>query len=446
MKKTLVVTLATVAAAAVAVPAFAKDHSISGFYRARAMAFNHPASDTNALQKDQKPSTLLDQRFRARWDMKLNEFVSVTYFGEIDFSFGDAAYGTARNAGGGLGGDQVNLETKNLFADVKIPNTPVSARVGLQGFADNWSFSLFAADMAGVSLRAKHQMFDSTLGWFKWNEGNVTKEDDRDLWAAQVAFKPMGGLKLGTDLYWVDDKSGSQKAAPPTYDADRYYLGLNAGYKVATVDVSGWAAYAFGTEDKSATTEYDIGGLAASVKGAFSVAGAKGAVRLSYFSSDDDATDNDIEYFKVPVQGEAFSFPDTNLLIMLSDARLCTRGALNGGLAMDRAAYEGWGLFALNFTADYVPPMAKDAYVNFGLGYFQALEDSMTVAGGTSKKEGKTLGTEVALRAGYKFGGVADVSLNGAYVSLGDFFEKSAAGSKDPDNLYQVYAMLNIGF
>lgn len=476
MKKALVAALCTTLAAGALAPAFAKDHTLNGFYRVRGMMFNHPLSEPTALEKDQKPTKLVDQRFRVKWDMKLNEFVTTTYFGEIDFVWGDLSYGQAtvsgaapavagtpvttsanatRNKGGGLGGDTVNLETKNLYVDVKVPDMPVAFRVGLQGFADNWSLAYIFGDMAGLKATTKTAMFDATLGWFKWNEGSGVREDDRDLFAAQLAFKPMGDLKLGADLYWVNDNAaetpdltGANNRTVGT-QADLYFAGLNAAYKLPMVDVSGWALYNFGeVRPTGANNDKDVSGFAASAKGTFSIAGAKAGLRLTYVSSDDDATDKDIESPVAPTQGEPVAFADTNMIIMMSDAMGITLGYLNGGLAMDRAGYEGWGLMAINFMADYNPPAVKNVYTKFGLGYFRALEDDNKV----TKKEGKSLGTEAALRVGYKFADAVDVSLNGGYVWLGDFFDKTGVDAKtkatkvDPDNLYQVYAMLNINY
>ncbi|GAB6063118.1 hypothetical protein [Deferrisoma palaeochoriense] len=449
MKKKLIVALSSTLAVAMALPAFAKDHSINGYYRARFITANLSKKD------DADPDRLVDQRFRAKWTMGLNEYVSLTYFGEVDMQYGDASYSTSRNLGGGWGGDSVNLETKNLYLDVKIPDTPVSARLGLQGFGDNWDAVLTASDMAGLKLGGDFGMVKVTAGWFKLQEGllregaaaptakstpavgGVSAEDDIDLWALQLGFKPMDNLSVGVDGYYFNANAGGF-GFPNS--ADVYYVGANAAYKADMFDVKGWFAYNFGTvKDGAGSDDLDISGFAASAKVNFSVAGAKLGLRGIFFSSDDDAGDSDAENFVSPNTAEQFSFYSDNLLIFVNDAYWNSYGQF--GYAMTDAAYAGWGLWGVTLSGSYVPPMMKQVYVKGGLGYFAALEDDRK----TEEREGKSLGTEVALRVGYKLAEVVDLSLNGAYAFLGDFYDKSDAG-KDPDDLYELYAMVNVSY
>ena len=86
MKKLFIAATCAVLAAAVATPTMAKDHSIGGFLQTKAIMANV------GLDKDAKPDKFIDQRFRAKWDINVNEYVSVTYYGEVDIQFGDAAY------------------------------------------------------------------------------------------------------------------------------------------------------------------------------------------------------------------------------------------------------------------------------------------------------------------------------------------------------------------
>ena len=446
MKRKLVTALCGTLALAMALPAFAKDHKINGFFRARFMIEGGRSGGISPnVAKDFDPQKNVDQRFRAKWTMGLNEYVSVTYYGEVDFVYGDVSYGTHRNDGGALGGDTVNLETKNLYLNVKIPDTPVSTRIGLQGFGDHWDFVFVAADMAGVSVRAKLDSVSLTGVWAKWFEGGAngdTDENDVDFWGIQVGFKPMGDLKLGVDGYYLN--VNGDYGGMPASNSDLYYLGVHAAYKLPMVNLQGWAFYNFGSMNAEGKSDADVAAFAASLKGTASVAGAKVGLRLFYFSGDDDNGDGDVNSaFLMTGRAENFPFFMDGLMLLTPDKTWTTLG--HEGYGFVEAQNQGYGLWGAILSTAYTPPTMKKMYINLSLGYMSAVEDDRTPGDGSSDREGTTIGTEIAARVGYKVADLVDVSLNGSYLSLGDFFDKQAGGD-DPDNPYTLYAMVNVPF
>ena len=454
MKKILLAALCV----AMAAPAFARDHQLNGYFRVRGIMADL------SKQKNNDPDMLVDQRFRAKYTLGLNEYLKVVYFGEVDFQWGDDSYATARNDGGALGGDTVNLETKNLYLEVKVPETPIAATLGLQGYGDNYDAVLFSADMAGLKLGAKFGPADVTLGWFKWQEGEATnnnspggsaQEDDIDLYALNLGFKPMDALKVGLDGYYVNANAASNGKANGLDNlpsaADLYYVGVNADYKAAMFGVKGWFLYGAGTLKASAATrneEIDIAGWAASAKATTKIGPVGLGLRLAYFSADDDMTDTDYDALATPAIGETFSFYDENLMLMVNDAFWNTYGQY--GFAMTDAAYKGYGLWFAALSGSFVPPALKNMYVKAGVGYFAAIEDDQKDT--DTKREGTVLGTEVAVRVGYKMAEALDLSINAATAFLGDFYDKTATdlddGStgNDPDNPYVVYLMANLSY
>ena len=109
---------------------------------------------------------------------------------------------------------------------------------------------------------------------------------------------------------------------------------------------------------------------------------------------------------------------------------------------MTDAVYGGYGLFGANATADVKLP--ANLYLKSGAGYFMALDDRAN--GATSATvDGKDLGIEVAARVGTKIAEKVDVSLGGAYAFVGSFY-KPAGGGPDPDNMYKVNFMINMGY
>lgn len=542
MKKTIVLALSTLALAS-ALPAAAAPSVITadGFLRSRGIMANLTKG------KDEDPDLLVDTRLRLRLTFSPTEYVKVVYFGEIDYQWGDASYGAAgmaagrtagtqpstRNQGGGIGGDTVNLETKQLYAEVKFPNTPLTVAVGLQGIPDNWDNTFLTFDMAALKFNLKAGMSDVNVFWSKFGEGNRLNpknnrtagdgddnasnapgasraEDDIDLYGAQIQLKPIPALKLGADLYyyrnqgsntnsagykgdwftsnvWTDGSALGATRFITAEDASLYYAGLNAAYNLPFLSVSGWGMYNFGTvklnrwrnTSTTASTTVDpvthavtntpavnsavkekeedvkLKGIAASGKVQAKFAGAAVSVRGIYYSAAGTNAEKSKAAFIPWGLGEPPNFGDEHLMIMTGDLFTCTYGN-PPGMAMNDAAYTGFGLLGAILSASYSPPALKDLYIKSSAGMFRAR--SSNVFG--MDRQGKNLGTEVAARVGYKFMGSVDVSLNAATVWLGDFYDETVAasgaakgtsgsfgnGKDDPDRPYVAYAMMQVPF
>lgn len=433
MKKLLRTALVGTVALGLAAPAFA-DHQIGGYFRTQ-FIMEQLTADNQA--KDQRPVKGVDNRFRARWQNNINEYVSAVLFMEVDTPWGEQSKGGI-GAGGQKSADGVNFETKHAYLDLKLPDTPVSARIGIQGFGGNFDGAIMNDDMAGIKLNAKMDMFDATLFWSKYVEGNRVSEDDIDLYVLQLGLAPVKELKLGLEGYFQNNQPA---------DFQQYWLGAKAGYKLPVVDLSGWFVYNFGTNESGAS-DVDVSAWAAFLKGSMAMAGAKVDLRFLYYSKDDDATDDGSFNQADSTSGfgsgsGAFEYSDAGLMILLTDVDYNNFGG--GRRALTDAAYAGYGLFGGVLTANYTPPAMKNMYVRGALGYFMALDDKHSKNDAT-KREGTNIGGELAVKVGYKIAGAADVSLRGAYALLGDFYDKTNAEGKDPDDLYKLIAMVNVPY
>jgi len=449
MKKILL-TVVCLCIALPAVPSFAIDSDVSGFLRARFMMNNYQKSQT-----DRDPDTLVDQRARVKWSAKVDEYLTFVYYGEVDFIYGDQAYATSRNKGGGASADSVNLETKNLYVEAKIPETPVTATIGLQGYTDHNDFVLLLGDVAGVRIGAATDQVRGNIAWFKLSEGVHNNEDDATLWALQVVYDPMKELSLVGDLYYANMQGSTPSgAAFDTTKEDLYFATVRATYKMDMATIEGWLLYTGGTIDDAAPdgSDVDVSGFAGAANANFSVAGAKATIYTMFFSSDDDDTNKDKDSIEIPWAtnapvGMSVPFPKAGMMMMMADP-FGTTIHTGYGHAMADAAYNDYGLWAITAKVAYSPPEMKNLYGSLAAGYFTALEDQ--IQGRDSvKKGGKDLGVETVARVGYKFGKL-DLSLNAGYVFLGSFYDKTAVDSngavKDPDDLYEVYAMANVNF
>lgn len=436
-----------------AAPAFAYDLQTSGMFDTRMIMAN--------LTKDKGKAadTLTDSRLRFLAKLKIDEYIQVAYWGELDFQYGDASYTTARNQGGAIGGDSVNLETKNLYGTLTLPGTPYSATLGLQGFRDNFSFALALDDVAGLTVVADTKPVKFKAGWFKLLEGDDGKSDspghanindDATLWSLQTCFAPSKQMNLNLDGYFYQNMGSSQMPNMTLLGTSEklYYLGADVKYALPAADVDAWLFYNFGTSKEAAANGGDLktSALAASAKVKFNVGPVKAGVRGIYFSGDDDATDNDRTAVRIPWAStnpvhEAVPFLDSNLMIMLPD-KFGTTYHNGSGFGMT-PAYQEHGLLAATADASYVPSSLPKFYVNGAVGYFKALEDSRK---GDTPHKGTYLGSEVCVRMGYLLGEHTDLSLNGAYAVLGDFYDGTASNGQNPDNPYETYVRINVKF
>lgn len=424
MKRKLLTAACAALVVAMAVPALA-DHQIGGYFRTQGIMDN-----IGNFANDMDPTKVVDNRLRMRWQNNLNEYVQVVWFGEVDTVWGKQSKGNI-GGGGQVGADGVNVETKHAFAAFKIPETPVSATVGIQGYGGTYDGVLVNDDMAGAKIDLKTDMVDASGIWSKWDEGDNVAEDDCDFWGLNVDVKPIKGLKLGADGFWKNDNSGT--------GADNYYAGIRGAYDFGIAAVDGWFMYNFGTvKGAGAAKDTDIGAFAAAVKGSFKMAGVNAALRLLFFSNDDDKND-DLSFNGG--QG-AYEFPDAGLMIFLTDAFY--NNTAGGRRALTDAAYAGYGLFGTVLNGSYTPPMMKNLYVKAAVAYFMAMDDKRNDEA-VASKEGTQLGAEFAAQVGIKVAEKVDVSLRGAYALLGDFYD-AAPGGKDPDDIYKVALMVNVPY
>lgn len=149
---------------------------------------------------------------------------------EIDFAFGDAAYGTGGNTGGGYGGDQVNLQTKRLHARFDLGHHQ-DVVVGLQFVGDGAAdpehatpddlvrsggrLNFFGSEAAGVTLYG--HLTDKTaywrLGGYTLAEDAFAEPDDITLWMADGQLRPAYATTVGLHGWYLRDRAGGTSGA-----------------------------------------------------------------------------------------------------------------------------------------------------------------------------------------------------------------------------------------
>jgi hypothetical protein len=473
MKRRLITALCTATVAAAALPAFA-DHTIAGYARTSFVAEQFGEDQNTAINQPDNPQAdrVIAERIHARWQNNINEYVNVVLFGEVDTDWGQAGKGPGN--GGKQGADGVNFEIKHAYMDVRVPSTPVAVRLGAQPISDARVFSgvIMDDDMSGARVDIKTGMATVMLGWFKLDEGAKNKVDDSDLYVLQASHEPVKGLKLMPQAWWaVNQKLNVEKiwftgasAAThfPTGTNDlfarnsEYYLGLGASYALAPLNLSGWFLYDGGkaTGRDLDDTDFKISAWAASAKAEATVAGAKIGLRGLYFpkqSKDISNTNSPERTFFLPPNNNngAPEFPDEGSMIFLADLFIMTTS--KGRIALQDAAYTGFGLMGVVASGSYTPPPLPRLYAKASVGYYTALtaRNAKTFEfrkTANFEREGKDLGTEIAGAVGYKIAEKVDVQLRGGYAMLGKFYKGTNAVGDDPKNIYKLGLAVTIPY
>ncbi|MFA6653219.1 MAG: hypothetical protein WCS93_02650 [Candidatus Delongbacteria bacterium] len=100
---------------------------------------------------------MVDVRLRPSISYTVNNYMCV----KAVFEIGELQYGSA---GGALGTDGKNLETKNVYIDIK-PTENHIFRLGLMPIKDAHSI-IVDTDLAGIMWKGKFEKYNVDLGWF----------------------------------------------------------------------------------------------------------------------------------------------------------------------------------------------------------------------------------------------------------------------------------------
>ncbi len=162
------------------------------------------------------------QRFRAQLDITASEALN----GVVLFEIGDTVWGkganAARNAGGGLGADEVAIEVKNAYVDWIPPHTDLQIRMGIQTF-NNPSFMtggagshniIFGDDVAGISLNYQFTPnVGATAWWFRPFSDN--SDDGKRTAGSSRQFDEMDMVGLALPLTFDGVKVTPGACTPP---------------------------------------------------------------------------------------------------------------------------------------------------------------------------------------------------------------------------------------
>jgi len=411
-----------------------------------------------------------EQRARLLYKATLtNDVKFVTQF-EIDSRWGDTSQSTAttRNVGGAMEADQVNLETKNVYMQFKVPYLPTTVLAGIQPFDDAYKGVFLASDIAGVMSSTALGKANLRLGWlrgydnknFNGADSTITpvngSSDNKgtsafvpgryslDLAILEASFNVSKELKAGASYYLTYDNLSGRSNMLSTF-------GVNAAYNFGAGVVDGFLLYQRGDNPTNnfGSAGAKVSALAANV--GTKVKAGPGTARANFlYASGDDGQGNMSAFQGVNQLGDGnttstFSAAQMTMLITNTKYSANTdRGIINTVSNYDQGVI---GAF-LGYDVDI-----DKAFLKGNLGMAAAAKENQTFKlknQRTGKSNGNYLGTEVNAEAGYRISENLTASLVGGYVFLGDYWTdtaKPATGEvKTPDNPWKAQAVLRLVF
>ncbi|MGD8255363.1 MAG: hypothetical protein PVH15_13045 [Syntrophobacterales bacterium] len=405
MKRLLICLVALIAVFALVMPASAAEMKVNGIWNAKAWARDNYDGDDDTDDATQ----YVTQRFRSYWNWIASENLKLVYKNEIDIEWGDSGPQNGRNSGGGLSGDSVNLETKNIYLEFMVPDTPVKATLGLQGITlhKGWFIS---DDAGGARFDMNFDPVSITAYWIGVDglEANDSVSSD-DVWQAAVsgAYKAENMDARLSLAYQRNDNDLTSNDVPESDDL--YLLMGEFGMSFDMVSFDIVAATNFGEVDSDGAGDRDYEGFmfAGSVDIALDMATI--TVSGAYVSGDDEG---DLDEDFQGLAGQTFSWAE-----IISDGYSYDR---NASLAQIGGANRPSNMYYVAAGVDLKP--TDTTTIMFDVYYVGMVEDR-TIAG----EEEDEIGIEVDARLTQKIYDNLSMTIIGAYM-----FAEDGYGVYDP--------------
>ena len=202
--------------------------------------------------------SFFDTRLRLYWDFRPSDLMRIHYrmeigdirFGGCDDSDPDCETGSdvsgnlvpviGPGAGGGVGADGVNVETKNIFMETELPLIRgLSFRGGIFGYGDRYDFNILADDFAGLQLRYRRGDVSAHLVYLKFFEGDTRDNaDDSDWIGIDAEYRLSPSTMVGSSFhYWTDQGNKGTLDVSPF----QYWAGLEVTSRVGPALLNGYA-------------------------------------------------------------------------------------------------------------------------------------------------------------------------------------------------------------
>jgi hypothetical protein len=460
--KTLMSITAAGALCAAATPALAFDNEIHGSYLMKYFVTNYEAVGNRYIfresnndftdSRSRKTSNYFDTRTRFYYSAKASDDLKLVTAFEIDAVFGDRAQQTARNGGAALEADSVNLETKWVYLDFKIPSTPVKITAGIQPIKDKFKGIFFDADVAGINSVTTMGPATVGLGYFRAYDSdlfttsndntNARGVDNLDIVALSADYNVNKNLRVGGAYYlYNDDRSANTLTV--------HCFGANFDAKINKLALSGFAAMQQGEVKNS---DVSISALAFNLAAKHPV--GPGTLKVAaLYTTGDDGDNNTNTAWQAVNQSPGGANNGTNGNVNMTNSynesgmMLLNRNTSSGGTTTDYHLVQGAGnldqgviLATIGYDATINPKWY--AKTNVGAAWVSSNNSQLT---NLKNKGNNFMGTEINLETGYKLYDNLTASVQGAYVILGGYYSDMDNG-RDPANPFTARLALNYAF
>jgi hypothetical protein len=383
---------------------------------------------------------------------------------EIDWTWGDQAYGLSGNKGSAISADQVNLQTQNIELEL-IPIKNLAINLGLQRLYDTpfnpyrtyfdkmtttgYRLSYWGTDAVGISARYNQDFSQTKIGYYKLYEQNAEENDDVTL--SEFVYRRKLSMKwnLGGSLYFLTDRGKGTGGVSVfgqglnstlvnynggfnfdlgtnDYQANVAWLGAffsrNPDFWLDRYLLTGFFNYNLGTVKTNQAGTYkkktDIGGMAVNLRAAYRYGQTQNdyvSVDMIYTTGDGDGIAND-KYSGV-ITGNTWGMPaaifiSSGSYLLFPHANVVNRFT---PLVAD-ISNMGYGLMGgtTNVYRDIIPNK-----LNVKLGAAMALSSVKP------SDAGNYMGMELNSAIKYSFGPFMSLELHGANMWLGDFYDSN---------------------
>lgn len=466
-RKLMIAAAAGAIGAASASSALAFDNEIHGSYLIKYFVTNYEAVANSYIlgsksavsaSESRKTSNYFDTRARFYYTAKANDDLKLVTAFEIDSEFGDSSQSNGgRGNGGALESDSVNLETKWMYLNFKVPSTPVTVMAGIMPVKDKLKGIFFDADVAGINTVTTLGPATMAVGYFRAYDANLFSTsgdnstskgtDDLDIVAASLDYNVTKDLRVGGAYYLYSDNRTSSPLKV-------HVFGLNADAKIDKLSLSGFVAAQTGRMNGDADKSFS--GYAFNAAAKHPVGPGNLRVAGLYTTGDDgdntntawqavnqspyDPTDNDPK--------QALTNANKNMTNSYNESGmiLLNRNLSAGGTTTDMHIVQGTGnqnQGVILATIGYDAKINPKWYANGNVG--AAWVSRTNEATRATTKGCNFMGTEFNVETGYKLYDNLTASIQAAYVLLGGYYTKSIDGD-DPKDPFTTRINLSYAF
>jgi len=469
-----------------------KEFQFIGFYINQAVTSNiYPENDflkgqtvgrlfggNTTTTSNERTSAYVEQRLIPFFIYKPNLFNGKALLRaafELDWTWGDVAYGVGGNFGGGFSADQVNLQTQNIELELNpakgyyinlgllrifdTPYNPYTTTVDKMSIT-SYRLAYFGTDGVGISARKDWDFSRIKAGYYKLYENYIQLDDDVTLMELNGEKDVSRAWKVGGSAYYLRDRGNGaggvsilgqgfnsllakhngtfrfNYGASP-YRADVVWLGTffsrNADTWLDPWTVTGFVNVNLGQADTlQASTDKYI--KATSIFGY----AANGRVSYRYGQTSNDNITLDVLY----TSGDADALEDGKYSGVITGNQWGAPGAIfisSGsyilmphGNVVNRFTPAVMDISNMGYGMTYANLSVSRGFIpyklNAKLGASAGLSNVIPAGGGSF------IGAEVNGNIQYNFGPYMSLELHGAYLMLGDFYDSKQAAYGSPVN------------